>query len=567
MDKFKKFISSKYIEIILVPIILLGAGLFKINQGVDISDIGYSLYNYVILGDARATWWTIATYLSNLTGHLLQKLPWGDTLIGMNFYGSLIIVIISIIVYMALRKYLPKWILLIGELVAISLCWCPVVILYNYLTYLFVTIAIVLFYRAVIKDETKYYIFAGIFLGINVAVRFSNLVECALILCLWYYGYLNNTKVKEIIKQTFICLLGYIIGVIIGYSSVIIQFGFDGLVSMIASIGGVSEGADSYSLMSMITLPIKTYISQLKWFFYMGIGVLAGIIAGKIPKCQKIVKFGYILGVIVLFRWFHGQGLYSLDCYSYGPIFNTSVVFLLLSIAIYISVLFTKEVSNEKKLFVSIVLLTMSIIPLGSNNHLFPVINYTFWLTPLTLYIIYEYIRNKKGNYFINVMVVMFTIGWILLSFIFGLNFTFIGSDIDQKDRGTMITEVPRLDGMMTNQNRAKALEEAYDFLNENSLQDKKLITYGDIPSLHYYFEMDAYFSTAWIDLDSYALSDFEKEFKIAQQIDGEEEKPVIILSNMIDDKENEKYKLISWLIDNKEYEEAYSNYLITIYR
>ena len=67
------------------PILLFLYPLLWMNQGIDVSDPMYSLTNFRFFPQMEGSW-ALATYLANVTGWLLMKLPFGGTLLGMNFY-------------------------------------------------------------------------------------------------------------------------------------------------------------------------------------------------------------------------------------------------------------------------------------------------------------------------------------------------------------------------------------------------------------------------------------------------------------------------------------------------
>ena len=118
----------------LFPLILLVYPLLWANQGIDVSDPTYSLTNFRFFPELAGTW-PIATWLANVAGFLLMKLPFGGTLLGMNLYTRLFISAMALLAYFFLRGKMPAWMAFAGEIIAISFCWCPSTILYNYLTY------------------------------------------------------------------------------------------------------------------------------------------------------------------------------------------------------------------------------------------------------------------------------------------------------------------------------------------------------------------------------------------------------------------------------------------------
>lgn len=180
----KFYREIRILEKAIFPAILLIYPLLLIHQGIDVSDTTYSLGYYRFMEEMDITW-VLATYLANVAGAFLMKLPMGNTLLGMNFYTGLLAAAIALICYYALSKRMPSWIVFLGELIALSLCWCPTTILYNYLTYFFFAAGTVFLCKALWEERDVYFLPAGICLGLNVMVRFPNLAEAALIVVVW----------------------------------------------------------------------------------------------------------------------------------------------------------------------------------------------------------------------------------------------------------------------------------------------------------------------------------------------------------------------------------------------
>ena len=137
----------------------------------------------------------------------------------------------------------------IGEFISISLCWCPRVILYNYLTYLFFTLGALFLARGLFfwEKQNIYLFFAGIFLGLNVMVRFPNITETALILVLWFYGAITGDDFLDVLKKTGICILGFVTGVIVVYVIISLMYGPGAYFEMIGSLFGMTKGASDYN--------------------------------------------------------------------------------------------------------------------------------------------------------------------------------------------------------------------------------------------------------------------------------------------------------------------------------
>ena len=137
-----------FAEKILFPVILILFPLLKVNQGIDLTDTAYSLGNYAFFGQ-NTVLWTLLTFLSNVLGFFF-----------------------TVIAFLA-------------ELSAIGMCWCPSVILYNYMTYALLLTAVILLFRGLVRKHPGCLVAAGVVLGLNTLVRFpNNGLEVLLILTL-----------------------------------------------------------------------------------------------------------------------------------------------------------------------------------------------------------------------------------------------------------------------------------------------------------------------------------------------------------------------------------------------
>ena len=82
--------NRKKIGLWLAIVILFILPLLKINIGIDITDTGYSLGNFENMPEMSGMW-VIAIYLSNILGYFFTLLPFGHTMMGMNFYTGLML--------------------------------------------------------------------------------------------------------------------------------------------------------------------------------------------------------------------------------------------------------------------------------------------------------------------------------------------------------------------------------------------------------------------------------------------------------------------------------------------
>ncbi|MDE6014503.1 MAG: hypothetical protein K2H41_02210, partial [Acetatifactor sp.] len=172
----------------LLVVILFWYPLRHIYWGLDLWDTGYNYANFVYMGlDHMDSMWLFSTYLANVVGHFLTMLPGAGGLVGMNLYTGLFASALAIMGYFFCTRKLgiSRGITFVGELAALSLCWCPTALIYNYLTYVLFLACVILLYIGLTDNRMWCLFAAGICLGTNVLVRFSNLPEAAMIAAVW----------------------------------------------------------------------------------------------------------------------------------------------------------------------------------------------------------------------------------------------------------------------------------------------------------------------------------------------------------------------------------------------
>ena len=571
---------QKYIENIMFPMILLIYPLLKINQGIDVSDTTYSLANYQYFGSMEGTW-MVATFLANAVGSLLMHLPWGDTLLGMYFYTALLQSVIALAVYLGLRKKLPAPVLFLGEFMALSLCWCPSTILYNYLTYLLMTAGVLLLYCGVLesgqgtgtnKKALWVYIAAGICLGANVAVRMPNVVQMAFIVVVWYGAALmchrqnvllsakdggqeavlqrranRQTAWKLAVVDTLWCILGYVLGFGIPLIAICIKYGIDAYPDMVSTMFAMTEKAVDYKPVSMVTGMFGDYFIGLYWLIFAGICIAAGWLLMKVQNLlcpengiiRSLCRLVYVVILTVLLRFYWGRGMFSFRYYEYSSMYYPTVLLLLMAIAAAVYCLLRRQVCTEKKILAMIVLVQIFVTPLGSNNNLYPIINNLFLVIPFLLWVACDWSLTDGEQTALGfawkapfAMLIVFV---LVQSIGFHQNFVF--RDGIQGERRTMcITAPAKAANVYTGQDNGELLQELAVFVEKEKLSGRDLITYGELPGLGYLLDMPSALSTFWPDLDSYRMVEYERDMaQIESNVkQGDDETPVIILASPV---------------------------------
>lgn len=440
MGVYRKY--QKLIENALFPAVLLFYPFLTVNQGIDVADSTYSLTNFQYFGSMDGTW-MVATFLSNVAGWFLMRLPFGDTLLGIKIYTTLVQAALALMVYFGLRKRIPAPLLFMGEFLALGLCWCPSTVLYNYLTYFLMTAAILLIYRgltsgkdsALCKKQWLYLTAAGICLGANVAVRMPNVVQAAFILVVWYGIVLAGRRRDQeaagrtalpwraLIGATGWCLLGYVIGFGVPLAVICLRYGVSAYPDMVTTMFAMTEQAVDYKPTSMLTGMFGDYGRGLYWLAFAAVcGAAAGFAffvrerlygagekdrrggrkTGKHDAVDRgrtaewdvyritgvIIKSAYIMLLLVLLRFYWGRGMFHFRYYQYGngSIYYPAVLLLIAMIVAALLSLAGKKVCAEQKILAALVLGQIFLTPLGSNNDLYPIINNLFVAAPFLLW-------------------------------------------------------------------------------------------------------------------------------------------------------------------------------------
>lgn len=319
----KQIRSMNLLENIFI-VVLAFYPLRHISWGLDLWDTGYNYANFQYMGmEHMDPMWLFSTYLSNAVGNLLTKLPNGHTLLGMNFYTGLFASALALLGYFFCTRSLkmPKWIAFLGEMLALSLCWCPTALLYNYMTYVLFLLMCIFLYLGLVKDKGGLLFTAGIFLGLNVLVRFSNLPEAAMIVAVWAYSIIlwleerkNGEKGKfwpRICRHTGFCLGGFLAALAVMFLYIQVRYGMDEYIAGIMRLFGMTDTATDYKPTSMITGMIDSYVENLYWVIRIGVISFGGVASFLVSRFVQ--QFSGRIRVL----WSSAVGLVAVAFYGY----------------------------------------------------------------------------------------------------------------------------------------------------------------------------------------------------------------------------------------------------------
>ena len=568
-----KNIYRQYYEVLakyIFPVILFFYPFMTVNQGVDVSDSTYSFSNFLFF-ERMEGMWVMSTYVSNVVGWLLTKLPFGTTLLGMKIYATLLISATVLMVYFMFRKWMPAWIVFVGELVAVGFCWIPAGILYNYLSYFLLTMGAVLLYQGLVEEKDSLLIIAGIALGINVFVRIPNLTQMALIVGLWYYLASKHRKINVIVEKTLKCLLGYFIGIVVPLIGVVFRFGFSGIVEMIAGLTGIGSTDDTYSIWSMIVSVLEAYKRTSKWVFLIIIGIAMGMTMFFCfrGKWERIKKIAFVCGMALLLRFLWGRGMFSFRYYEdYTSMYEWGMVGLYLIWIAAIYMLISNKNSLEEKLWAVITMVITMITPLGSNNYTFQNLNNLFLAAPFAFYTFVKLFRRKPGKGLISgitfpwkAMLAMLAAMILIQSVGFHSQFSF-RDGMDGTKRDYTFKNAKVLTGMQTTEANGEALQGLIQHMKEKNMEGREVVLYGDCPGLSFILNMPFAIGTSWPDLDSYSYESFVRDMEKLEGV------PVVIIRNIntVGELSIQKKEYLLAFLNSNEYVNVYNNGTYGIY-
>lgn len=566
LTESRRLAVGRWMENFFVVILALYP-LRHISWGLDLMDTGYNYANYTFVEHMDPMWF-FSTWLSNIVGHWLTGLPKAGTLLGMNFYTGLFVSALALTAYWFCSRKLKirPWLVFLGEMLAISLCWCPTALLYNYMTYVLLLAGSILLYLGLINENKFCLIAAGCCLGVNLFVRFSNLPEMGLILAVWVYDFICAWRARKRLvgtegsgtgeagrwegfwKRTALhtgwCLAGYLGAILLFLLILQTEYGLDEYFAGLSRLFAMTDTATDYKATAMVKKLVWEYVENLYWVIRMLVILSGGLllycltsrVKGKAAKYCRIGARGiWIIVCAAVPIWLYLRGFCSARFYSYDAMMRSAVLFMMLTMFIaLLRILFAREV--EEKLISAILILVLLLTSIGSNNGVYPSINNLFLAAPYTLSQCFRFLQGAKDKKIAFVTlsaepVKTFLLTFLLLCFFqfggFGVKFVFAeGTGI--RDISTAVENNEVLRGIRMSEEKAGWMSGLSAYINENALKGEELITFGKygadcIPSLSYYLQMPAAFNP-WCELPSYSYAVME------DKLCGLETLPVIIL-------------------------------------
>lgn len=556
-------------------VILFLLPFLHVNVGLNLADQGYNLYNFESFPDMNETW-MIATLAANLTGKFFTLLPFGSCMLGMNVYCTLLLSGISVGFYLLLSRNYSRYCVFVGLLIAICFSWAPKVTLYQYLSYYLFCLGAVILVQGLKKEKRIFLYAAGIVLGINLFVRFPNILQVSLILVVWGAGILGRRKIKDVVKDTLICVAGYMTIVLPVIAGIELRMGFGTYLNMVESLFAMTDEAATYTPFAMFSAMYSSYLENMKWFVWFPVVAVAGtVLYGFFAK--KIFRYVVLalteLAFLIVLRVYWYWGIFNMQYTAYHSVYVWGVCFLLLAMMVFAAAVFMKKLSVESRLYALAGLLIIFITPLGSNNALYSNFNNLYLLAPVaigTLAAVWKEYGEKtqeakkqvwKGSLKPSVMVA-YTLCAVLLFQTFMFHFFFVFGDAGVGEGAKVQVEGnAKLAGIYTTEENARILSELTAFCKQNNMDEREVIVWAHSPMIYYAMDFECALGHSWPGLASYPYEEY------CRDLESQETEPFVIYEaysypNLLEGAENmdAKTQALYHYMNERNYSEIFRN-------
>ncbi|HCM91514.1 MAG TPA: hypothetical protein DIS78_02970 [Lachnospiraceae bacterium] len=590
MNEERKVLNCKKAGEVLIILTLALYPLRHAGQGLDYWDVGYNCLNYLypVLDKINPPAF-FSTYLSIHTGHFFSTLPGGSTLLGMNLYCGLIISFGCCLSYVFMTRTLKfmKLPVFAGEVLMMSLCYSPAVILYNHLSNVLALAALICLYIALKDNRDIMLMIAGACLSINLFVRFSNLPQAAFILAVWIYVYRTGKDKKDLIpgilvRKTAFCLSGYLLPLIFFILLLSGIYGRGSYFNGITDLFSMTSDAESYKSSYMLKEMVLAYLKGMHRMIYIGAFCL--IAAGfkyterwnrhkgrALDIVYRIMPGLLSLMMLALLVY---RDLLQFDHHHYAVVYLSAALFLDAAMLFALRDLISKRLSADSKLFAGLVLLQILTNSVGSNTGISVAMNSMFLSAPYVVCSLTDMVKQKRcGEYSYEISVVLCTAGAAFFAqcFMFGVTYVY-QEGYNTGARNFSVTGNHVLSDIKMSEERASCLQDLTDYRNDNGLKGSEVITYGSIPSIAYYLEMTPAMMP-WPDLESYSVKDMASDIKrIEEEIDrGVGGYPLVIKGSLHEPgavlENTEKIRLMESFLDRYDYALDHSNDTFEVWR
>ncbi len=496
--------ENKKTDILLLSLILIYPWFFIALQGIDMSDTGYWLVAYQnFFNNPAASVPLFSSWLTLLFGAGTNSVLGWMGFFGFKFANIVVLYALLFIAYLMLRAYINKTSLLFFLFLAMifgNIDQPPIIFYYN-LTALFFLSAGALLYFGLLQNRLVLILAAGFLLGVNLFIRFPNLLGIGLILVVIYYDLAKGNSKIEMLKKSMFLTAGYTIGVVMTLYLMHLLGHYELYIGNITDL--LMQSKDPNFHHSSSGLLTKTLLGHLSGFIIGFILLLAfGALAwfsrfwnhSKIRVWGSAILFSFIL-VMLLVKIAH------YDTKTYFWIYP-GMIGILLIVLLWMAFKLFRERPELGTLAV-IAYLIIEMIPLGSNVGFRAAVYGLYLALPLVLIYLSSLTEIKIGAIRIKGQEVYFLkvfVNVVLLIFLLVIGNIYHAAYHDGRSRSSMLSTVddPKLRGTFTTKERAETLDDLLKNLKPYLEQYDSLLAYEYLATIYYITEAKPFLDSSW---------------------------------------------------------------------
>jgi hypothetical protein len=522
LKNITKIILSKKIALTLF-LCTFFYSFFLVWQGLDFTDMGFMLSSYQqFYLNPDSNIYFLINWLTIFIGYWSGE-TFGGGVIVYKLSATFIIAICSWLSYSSLSYIFGRsWCLALFIFISFLFItkangnW----INYNNLTSLFYLIGGIALFHGLNNNRIFLILLSGLVFGINIFIRFPNILGFSLIGIIFLFSYIVKLNFKKSILLSLSFLIGWILGILLILLLILLHGHQDYyLQSLMLILGKTSENASLYSGFNLLKMLIK---DQLLAFVLGGCWLLITFFVLSFSINNK--KNIYFINIL-----FVGFTIYIFELFNIWIWMIPGILYY----SLFIIIIKNWKNSKEITLLAVISLFILIITPLGSGNGIHNAI-YGSWLAlPLVLNWFWLQSTTKNLNdmrwprFQINIKNTLITLIFSISLFSILKSLSYVYRDSQNRLELKYNINHPLLKGVYTTYARSIVVNELLLELNKWVKPGDILFAYPQIPMVNFLKKTTSWLSNPWPVLQAQS-NPFEKikNFDI-----GSQKLPVIVRS------------------------------------
>lgn len=514
------FIRDEVLSNIFVAGIIVFPLLF-VWQGLDITDLGYLVSTYQqFFTYPENTWYFGAVWLTGLIGAVWDALFGWAGLVSFKLAYLFVIYVMMIVLYRMMTPVFDRLHVLLSLFLTVVFCsvglsnWLS----YNDLTSLFYIVAVYFLFRGLVENSNRLLLFSGIFVGLNIFVRFPNIVGILLFIPIIYFYYLKQEPLSKMAKFCALFFLGIAVAIVFnGLLILVMGHGHYYLESLLSLYTTATDSSALHSGEGLLSALVKEHIQVFEhtWPFILSL-FLVSKLASYVSSRRAALTLLAAATVSFLPDYLSFVAdLFSLD---YLPeqrqwiwtLIGTTYFCLLMMV-------FDKRNSPSIRVLGLTACMVLFLVPLGSGNGIRNAV-FGLWLAlPIGLVYCVSF-KNFRFSFIKVRESQIFFVGCFFVFSLFsygaatGYSYTYRDTEIRQDMRFTV--NHPMLIGVYTTQERARVMQELLDELTNHVKENDYLLAYEYLPGVNAFTKTQPYLYASWPMI--YPIDILRKKLRLA---------------------------------------------------